>query len=216
MFTGLIQEKAEIVSIAKNKDNESESAIRITLSLRAAALGESIAINGCCLTVSSTDDSKATFYVSPETISRTTLGFLAAGDNVNIERSLGLGDKMGGHFVSGHIDDIGSLLEISEDEESIRLTIGYSLDGRANLIPKGSIAVDGVSLTINELRDGIPAFEVAIIPHTAKLTTFGELRVGDKVNLEYDLLGKFIQRSVSLKKETAAGPTNIIVASLGR
>ena len=212
MFTGLVQEKAEVLSIAKNKN--SESAISITLALRAAALGESIAINGCCLTVSEAADSKATFYVSPETISRTTLGFLAEGDNVNIERSLVLGDKMGGHFVSGHIDDIGSALEISEDEESLRLTIGYSADGRANLIPKGSIAVEGVSLTINELRDEIPAFAVAIIPHTAKATTFGELRVGDKVNLEYDLLGKFIHRSASLKNENAAGLPGLIESNL--
>ncbi|MCH9032163.1 MAG: riboflavin synthase, partial [candidate division Zixibacteria bacterium] len=96
------------------------------------------------------------------------------------------------------------------------MRFGYSAEGRPNLIPKGSIAVDGVSLTINELRDDIPAFEVTIIPHTAKLTSFGELRVGDKVNLEYDLLGKFIQRSADLKKETVAGSANQIEASHGR
>ncbi|MCH9031413.1 MAG: riboflavin synthase, partial [candidate division Zixibacteria bacterium] len=123
MFTGLVQEKAKVLSIRKNNG---ESAISITLALCGAALGESIAINGCCLTVSEADDSEATFYVSPETISRTTLCFLAEGNSVNIEKSLALGDQMGGHFVSGHIDDIGTLLEISKDEDSLRLAIGYS------------------------------------------------------------------------------------------
>ncbi|MGE5237766.1 MAG: riboflavin synthase [Chloroflexota bacterium] len=191
MFTGLILELGEVVSTAR----KSEGA-RLTVTgqntSRSAAVGDSISVNGVCLTAVTVRRDELTFDVSFETLRSTTLGALRRGDRVNLEPSLTPSSKLGGHFVTGHIDDTGRIVSKVPAGEAVRIEITASAEVLQYLVRKGSVAVDGISLTVVDVLD--EGFTVVIIPHTFALTTIGIKKPGDSVNLECDILGKYVAK----------------------
>jgi riboflavin synthase len=193
MFTGLVQRLATVQQITPEGPG-----VRLTLTeadlAQQAALGDSIAVNGCCLTVVEISRDTLAFEAGPETLAKTTLNALAAGDQVNLESSLCLGDTLGGHLVSGHVDGVGSVVQRDEDAEWVTFWIQVPGELARQMASKGSVAVDGVSLTLVEVQ--ADRFSVALIPHTLGVTTLGTRRVGDRVNIETDLLAKYVQRQL--------------------
>jgi len=191
MFTGLVESIAEVVLVHPKAPG-------VTLTLRCPAivegsrLGDSIAINGCCLTVVAVESGALSFEAGPETLSRTNLGELKPGSRVNVERSLCVGDRLGGHFVTGHIDAVGSLVKRLDDADWSTFWFAMPRELSRYMAPKGSIAIDGVSLTLVDVER--ERFSVALIPHTLSVTTLGKLKSGDKVNLETDLLAKYVAK----------------------
>jgi riboflavin synthase len=159
---------------------------------RDAADGDSVALDGCCLTVVGRGDTTLRFQAVPETLQRTTLGDRSVGDSINLERALRADARLGGHFVLGHIDGTGRVLAVEREGDDVRVEIGCSPEIGRYIVPKGSVALDGVSLTVVEAKpDG---FSVALIPHTLAVTTLGQRQVGDRVNLEVDVIGKYVVR----------------------
>lgn len=193
MFTGLVEAHVAIVEVI---DQPPGKRLRLKWPEVAAevVLGESIAINGCCLTVVANAAGLLDFEAGPETLFRTNLGQLLRGSRVNVERSLRLGDRLGGHLVTGHVDGLGRLLRREDDRDWSTFWIEASPALMRQMVAKGSITVDGVSLTLVNVTD--TAFSVALIPHTLVATTLGALAVGDAVNLETDLLAKYVQRQL--------------------
>ncbi len=195
MFTGLIEELGQVVSRQGPR-----LAVGARTVLEDAAVGVSIAVNGVCLTVVERRAGQFGVDLGPETLARTTLGELAPGDAVNLERPLRLGGPIGGHLVQGHVDGVGLVADMTREGETGRLRIEWQDAAlRALLIPQGSVAVDGVSLTVASLGDR--AFEIMVIPHTMAVTTLGALKAGRRVNLEMDMIGKYVQRILSLRGE---------------
>ena len=196
MFTGLVQHLATIDSVEVALPGN-RLVVRVP-EISDAELGESIALNGCCLTVVEIDLQQHTlaFEAGPETLSRTNLGTLVAGNQVNLERSLRAGDRLGGHFVTGHIDAVGTLDRRSDEGDWSTLWFRVPEALTRQMVSKGSIAVDGVSLTLVDVT--ADRFSVALIPHTLAMTTLGALRPGDSVNLETDLLAKYVQKATGL------------------
>jgi len=190
MFTGIITDIGTVRTIF-NK-NGVKLTLGVAFDVADVKIGASVACNGICLTVTGRDEKGLSFEASGETLARTTLGTWAEGDEINIERSLKAGDELGGHMVMGHVDAVAKVLKISEIEGGKGITL--EMPGAiAHLIAeKGSIAVDGVSLTVNAIGPG--RFEVAIIPHTEAVTTFRSLKSGDKVNLEADVFARYSAR----------------------
>jgi len=197
MFTGLVVETGEIISLARN----GESA-RLTLCATSIApqaqLGDSIAVNGCCLTVTVRDSDQLSFDLLAETLRITNIGDLSPGAKVNLEPALGAGAKMGGHFVQGHVDTTAAILDLSPHGQDHRLEIVLPSEFAQLVVFKGSIAVDGISLTIAEVRDS--SFVCWIIPHTLAETNLSTRRPGDRVNLEFDMLAKYVERIISHRK----------------
>ena len=191
MFTGLVEETGIVVEILLGERSARLTVIAPTVHI-GANLGDSIAVNGCCLTVIGQADDRLTFDAVPETLHRTNLGSLCPGQRVNLERPLAVGARLGGHFVQGHIDGVGLVLAVQPDDNAVVLEIGVPAELHRYFVEKGSVTVDGVSLTVAEVRPG--AFTVWTIPHTREVTTLGERQVGDRVNLECDLLGKYVER----------------------
>ena len=192
MFTGLVECLGTVRSLsAAGEGCELVLAAPFTATL---ALGESVAINGCCLTVVGRDSETCRFQVGPETLLRTDLGQLKSGDRVNLERSLRPGDRLGGHFVQGHVDGVGLLDRRLAEGEWETVWFRCPPELAVQMVAKGSIAVDGVSLTLVEVQR--EAFSVALIPHTLAMTTLGFKRPGDTVNLETDILGKYVQKAL--------------------
>ena len=191
MFTGIVEEMGVVLErITGERSGElTISAPTVPVGVH---LGDSIAVNGCCLTVIAQEGDRLTFDVVPETWARTNLGGLRPGDEVNLERSLLVGGRLGGHFVQGHIDGVGTLLDVRPEENAVILEIGVPPELRRYFVEKGSVSVDGVSLTVAGV--GPESFTVWTIPHTREITTLGCRKVGDRVNLECDLLGKYIER----------------------
>lgn len=191
MFTGLVQSLGEVLEVADEPPGR-----RLTLRplepMGAARVGDSIAINGCCLTVVHIDGDRWAFEAGPETLRRTNLGRLTPGGPVNLERSLAAGDLLGGHFVTGHIDGLGRVARRDDDGAWTTIWFSYPDELGRYLAPKGSVAIDGVSLTLVDVT--ADAFSVALIPHTLAVTTLGRYAVGDEVNLETDLLAKYVAR----------------------
>ncbi len=191
MFTGIIEAKRPVTSLA-HKDEGID--FRVDLGPLAAdcGLGDSIAINGCCLTVASLQGSEVEFHAGRETLDLTHLGTLVAGDEVNIERSLRFGDQLGGHLVSGHVDGTGRVVAI--ETEPSQTVMRFEIPSRLQdqVILKGSVALDGISLTVTEHEANIIA--VALIPHTMAITNLGTKVVGDPIHVETDMIGKWIQR----------------------
>jgi riboflavin synthase len=197
MFTGLIQDVGKVVSLRLN-EKSAILAVETGLPVRSMELGASIAVNGACLTVTKKGKNRFTVDVSPETLNRTSLAILGIGSLVNLERPLRLQDGMGGHLVTGHIDGVAVVESIESQGEFTFFTFRIPAQLANFLVSKGSIAVDGVSLTINECsRKG---FSVAIIPFTLEHTNLRARRVGDKVNIETDLIGKYVQKLVKAHK----------------
>ena len=191
MFTGLVTDLGRIQRVDR-KDGDARLIIETGYDLDTVEMGASIACSGACLTVTEKGDSWFAADVSGETLSKTTLGDWEEGTTINLEQSLCLGDSLGGHLVSGHVDAVAPVIEIRLDGESLRFVIGIPEGYTGFIAPKGSVALDGVSLTVNEVEDA--RFGVNIIPHTAEKTTFGTLAPGDRVNLEVDLIARYVAR----------------------
>ncbi len=194
MFTGIIEGFGTISAI-QPAGHGKKLTIRADFVLDETTVGDSIAVNGACLTAVSIDGKQFEADVSPETLEKTCLGRIRIGDRVNLERALRMADRIDGHLVSGHIDGIGSVKHRAVGSNAIVVAISTSADILSSMIKKGSVAVDGVSLTINRVNKDI--FEVSIIPHTAKLTTIGFKKSGDVVNIETDMIGKYVERFIS-------------------
>jgi riboflavin synthase len=194
MFTGLVETLADVVEL-KFAGPGRELVIAAPGLAGQLAVGESVAVNGACLTVVERGPCACRFQVGPETLTRTNLGQLKAGDRVNLERSLHLGDPLGGHLVQGHIDGVGVISRRVDDGDW--LTVWFRCDPSltAQMVPKGSVAVDGISLTLVAVtRD---EFSVMLIPHTLAVTTLGFKGAGDAVNLETDLLAKYVAKALA-------------------
>lgn len=191
MFTGLVAELGTVQHLDRQGESYhlTVSAVKVMQNLK---IGDSVAVNGACLTVVDMHDSVFTADVMPETVRLTNIGSLHAGDKVNLERTLRLCDGLDGHIVSGHVEGLGTI--ISRRPEGIANVVEIAAEARLlrYILPKGSIAIDGISLTVTAVTDS--SFSVAIIPHTAKETTLGFKGVGDKVNLETDIIGKYVER----------------------
>ncbi|HEY7652194.1 MAG TPA: riboflavin synthase [Methylomirabilota bacterium] len=195
MFTGLIEEVGKVL-----ERDGARLVVAADRVLEGSAVGASVAVNGACLTVVERGPGRLRFDLGPETLARTALADLSAGDPVNLERPLRLGGLVGGHLVQGHVDGVGIVVGVSRQAETARLTVEWRDRSLASLlIPQGSVAVDGVSLTVARLnaRD----FEIMIIPHTLAATTLGSLAPGQRVNLEMDMIGKYVQRVLQAQGE---------------
>ena len=191
MFTGIIETTVPIIRIQSEPPGK-----RLTIEHKSLAaqpaIGESIALSGCCLTVVAVEAETLSVEAGPETLSRTTLGNLSRGSLVNVELPLKVGDRLGGHFVAGHVDAVGTLVQRHDEREWSNFWFQTPGSLIRQMAPKGSITVDGVSLTLVDVEDD--RFSVALIPHTLAVTTLGGLKVGNPANLETDLLAKYVQQ----------------------
>lgn len=189
MFTGIIEQLGSIKNIHRKKN-------LLTLEIHLGALapkvrvGDSICVSGCCLTVSSKQGHVAGFDLMKETLARTSLGLLKPGDQVNLEPSLKAGSRIGGHFVSGHVDEMPVIKSIAREPNWVAFRVAVSAANRKYLVPKGSVALDGISLTVGKTGPGW--FEVYLIPYTLRVTTLGAKKAGDRVNIETDILAKYL------------------------
>lgn len=198
MFTGLVEEKGKLISKKPTGlgFNFTFSAKKIMNDIE---IGSSISVNGCCLTVVTLNADSFSVDAIEETLKKTNLGLLAEGDEVNLERPLKTDDRLGGHFVLGHIDTTGKITKVEELTNSHFVRISFPDEFGKYLIYVGSVAIDGVSMTVAELKDN--EFGVGIIPHTWQETIFSNKKPGDKVNLEFDVLGKYVERIMTSGKE---------------
>jgi riboflavin synthase alpha subunit len=195
MFTGLVREVGTVVSFEDGR-------LRVESSI-AAAVGDSVAIDGVCLTVVDGDHKTLAFDAVPETLARTTLGRLGPGTAVNLEAALRAGEPLGGHYVQGHIDGTGRVRSVEDEGEGKRVWVDAPKEILRYCVEKGSIAVDGVSLTVAGLDDD--GFAVALVPHTLEATTLGKAASGDAVNLEADVLAKYVERLAGLRSDDGDG-----------
>jgi riboflavin synthase len=191
MFTGIVRERGRVAAVERNGDG---LRLRVDAPATAAdvAVGDSVAIGGVCLTAVAVDGTQLSFDVVPETLSRTALGRLEPGAGVNVEPALRAGEPLGGHIVQGHVDGVGSVRSVEPEGDGSRIWVDTPPEVLRYCVEKGSVAVDGTSLTVAAL-DGA-GFAVALVPHTLAETTLGELAPGDEVNLEADVLAKYVER----------------------
>lgn len=198
MFTGLIEEIGKIESVIS-----STKSAKITIEARkvldGVRVGDSICTNGVCLTVTSFGGDRFTVDVMAESMRRSNLKKLSPGDEVNLERALRLGDRLGGHIVSGHIDGVGTIKNYEKEDNAVWITIAASPELLKYTIQKGSITIDGVSLTVAYIDETV--FKVSIIPHTSEMTTLLKKKVGDDVNLECDMIGKYVEKLLGIKEQ---------------
>ena len=199
MFTGLVAGQGEIAFLSK-ESSDARLGIKPYFSFENPVLGESVAINGVCLTIESFADGILTFYASTETLSCSNLAFFGRGDKVNMERALALGDRLGGHLVSGHIDCVGKLTKIQDIGRSRCFRVAFDEEIAPYIISKGSIALDGISLTVNTCD--INFLEVNVIPETWKVTNISQWKEGQRINIETDMIGKYILRSKIIEQKT--------------
>lgn len=191
MFTGIVRELGAVEAVARDAEGV-RLRVRAPETAAAAAVGDSVALNGVCLTASEVSEGLLSFDAVPETLRRSSLARLAQGASVNVEPALRAGDPVGGHIVQGHVDGVGRVASVRPEGDGKRLEIAISPDLARYVVEKGSIAVDGVSLTVAAL--GTDAFAVALVPHTLSATTLGALAPGDEVNIEVDVLAKHVER----------------------
>ena len=197
MFTGLVEEVGTVVDLA-GRGSTRRLRVRARRVLEDSPAGASLAVSGACLTVVAREGDVLSFDLGPETLARTMLGRLGPGDGVNLERPLRLGAALGGHLVLGHVDAVAAVEKLERVESTTRVRVRLpDRDLAAWLIPQGSVAVDGVSLTVAALDD--VAFEVMLVPHTLAVTTLGRLRAGSAVNVEADVIGKYVARALALR-----------------
>ena len=191
MFTGIIESLGTIRQIRSTGEGRILT-VDCDLDLSDTRIGDSIAVNGACLTAVQLEKNSFSVDMAPETVDRTTFKTLTRGSRVNIERALKLSARIDGHLVSGHIDGTGTITSIQHKSNAVIVTVAVPQDLASDMIEKGSVAIDGISLTINQCEaDG---FEVSIIPHTAKITTIGLKKQGDAVNIETDMIGKYVKK----------------------
>lgn len=192
MFTGIVEGIGKVIKIEKKTDNR--SAVKMTVDLgkhaRGLKIGQSVALNGVCLTVTGIANSKCNFEMIEETTKKTDLGNLKEGGIINIERSLKVGDRMEGHFVLGHVDGVGIIKKIEKKPKEIKIWFEIPKNLSKFVVQKGSIAIDGISLTVVDVQKNLAS--VCLIPHTVDVTNFQTRKIGDKVNIETDILGKYI------------------------
>ncbi len=198
MFTGIIESFGTIKRIESSGEGKVLT-IGCDIDFAETSIGDSIAVNGACLTAVSLDGNSFKVDMAPETVDRTTFKNLTNGSRVNIERALKLSDRIDGHLVSGHIDGTGIISAIQQKSNAVIVRVEVSPELASDMIEKGSVAIDGISLTINRCSDN--DFEVSIIPHTAKITTIGIKKVGDKINIETDMIGKYVKK-ILLKRSS--------------
>jgi riboflavin synthase len=191
VFTGIVRELGSIVSVEGSSDGVT-FVVHARETAAQAGVGDSVAVNGCCLTATAVDGGVLSFDAVPETISRTTLGALRAGDRVNVEPALRAGEPLGGHYVQGHVDAVGRVQSVEAEGLGLRVFVEAPPDVLRYCVEKGSVTVDGVSLTVAELAED--ALGVAIVPHTIEATTLSDLHPGQQVNLESDVLAKYVER----------------------
>jgi riboflavin synthase len=204
MFTGLIEEIGTVAAVETN-ENGSRMTVSTSLVLEGIRLGDSIAVDGACMTVVAFDERSFTFEASPESLSKTNLCRLQPGCRVNLERPLTPVSRIGGHYVTGHVDGQARVVSVEPQGNSIIYTFEVdSIELAELLVPKGSVAVLGISLTVNTVED--KRFSVAIIPHTLAHTNLGDYRPGDRVNIETDLLGKYVRRMLFERESHQSGP----------
>jgi riboflavin synthase len=207
MFTGIVEEMGAVSTLNKGLAGTRLTIMASTI-MADLTIGASVSVNGVCLTAVARTDHDFSVDVSPETLNVTTLGSLATGSPVNLERAMKLNERIGGHMVSGHVDGIGALRSRHQDGNALVLEIDAPKEILRLCVQKGSITVDGISLTINEVTEH--SFLVAIIPHTAKVTTLGLKQVGNTVNLESDLIGKYVERLLQERGLLPPKPTPVI------
>jgi len=200
MFTGIVEELGTLRGVSRGADS-ARLIIGAEKVLEDARVGDSIAVNGVCLTVVHIEPREFTADVMAETLSKTSLGALNPGDRVNLERALRLGDRLGGHLVSGHIDGVGIITRLERRDIATLITIRAPGEVMRYIIKKGSVAVDGISLTVVDFKPD--NFQVSLIPHTAHSTTLGYKKVGDTVNLEADVIGKYVERLIVSRGDNA-------------
>ena len=204
MFTGIIEEMGAVKAVGRTLQGSGVTILAKTV-LDSLKAGDSVAVNGVCLTVVGCDGMEMRADISPETLKVTTLGTLKAGDPVNLERAMRLGDRLGGHLVTGHVDGVGTIRSRVQESDAIQIVIEAARDLLRYCVPKGSITVDGISLTVNDVTDRW--FRVTVIPHTARVTTLGIKHVDDAVNLETDLIGRYVERL--FPGHQAGGPPDV-------
>lgn len=210
MFTGIVEEIGHIHHISKARQSE-----RLVISckkvLEGTKIGDSIAVNGTCLTVTAMDSSSFAADVTPETMRRTAFSLFRPGTPVNLERALRLSDRLGGHIMMGHVDGTGRILSMEKEDNAVNITISPERKWMRYIIEKGSVAVDGISLTVAERTES--AFSIALIPHTGSKTALLMKHAGDVVNIECDYLGKYVEQL--LKEGPKEGLTMSMLESLG-
>lgn len=195
MFTGLVEATGEVLALTLREDG-ARLTLRVPFGTEVQE-GESIAVNGCCLTATNFGSEAIHFDLLHETLKRTNLGTLAGGSTVNLERALAAHARLGGHFVQGHIDGTAEVLDFSQHGADWRFEIALAREARGYVVAKGSIAVDGISLTVAEVSEA--SFTCWIIPHTRAVTNLATRHAGDRVNLEYDLLAKYVERLLATR-----------------
>jgi len=207
MFTGIIQGMGTVLRLSRRGEDALLEVETGSMNLEDISIGDSIAVNGACLTATTISRRGFTADVSAETLSRTDLGFLKPGEQVNLEKSLRMTDFLGGHIVLGHVDGLGKIQERSVKSGSVIFRIEVESGLNRYLVPKGSVAVDGVSLTVNRCENN--EFYVNMIPHTAGMTTLGFKKKGDRVNIETDILGKYVERLLNFEQSKEGGVTGV-------
>lgn len=198
MFTGIVKEIGKVI-LFKKLANVYRLEISCEDVTHGVKVGDSIAVNGVCLTVIDYDKGRLAFDVMSETVTRSALGAVRCGSRVNLEDALKAGDHMGGHIVQGHVDCIGKIIAVKNIPNEFSIEVGINPKDAHLVVEKGSIAVDGVGLTVGEVTER--SFKVYLIPHTRKITTLGQYKAGDAVNIEFDVVGKYISRSRELEKK---------------
>ena len=207
MFSGIVEEMGALKTVEKSLGGVRLAILASTV-LQDLKVGESVSVSGTCLTVTGIDEQEFSVDVSSETLNRTTLDSAIPGAPVNLERAMKLNERIGGHLVTGHIDGIGVVRGREQDGTSVHITIEAPQEILRYCVQKGSITVDGISLTINSVTEKL--FSVAIIPHTARVTTMGLKQPGDGVNLEVDLIGKYVERLLQNSGHLPASPKPLI------
>ena len=205
MFTGIIEEKGTVAAVRKGNVS-SKITFRASVVLSDIHEGDSIAVNGVCLTATDITDSTFTADVMAETMRRSSLGSLKSGDCVNMERAMLCGGRFGGHIVSGHIDGTGKIVSMKREENAVWVTVAAGSSIMKYIVEKGSVALDGISLTVASVTDN--DFKVSIIPHTASETTLLSKQPGNLINIECDMIGKYVEKLMGLNPESTGNPVD--------
>ena len=207
MFTGIVEEMGVVKGLERTLAG-TRLTILASVVMEGLAVGASVSVNGACLTVVARNEKDFSTDVSPETLAVTNLGKLAPGSPVNLERAMKLSDRIGGHLVAGHVDGVGTIRGRQQEGNVILLTIEAPQEVLRYCVPKGSVTIEGISMTINEVTER--TFCVSVIPHTAKATTLGIKQPGDPVNLESDLIGKYVERLLQERGQLPPKPAPVI------